>query len=194
MRKAIILALFVSLVIPAIVTDERVNAQRAELDPQVASQRAPAGSKIAPQIEAALTLLQDGEMITVIVTLTEQADLSRIPGASRAARQQGVIRALQALANASQKQIKGFLTTREAQGLVSRVDSFWVFNGLGVTATPEVIQELAARDDVYKITPDEISIAPSQSNSNPEPKQLFHAPDPANLRRNKIHFATYRDW
>ena len=169
MRKAIILALFFSLIVPLVLTAGPASAQLAALNRQASSQQTPAGGeKIAPQVLADLDTLGDGEMVSVIVTLVDQADLRRIPGASRAARLQGVIRALQAKATASQKQIEKLLALREAQGQVSRVDSFWVFNGLAVTATAEVIQELAARADVQAITPDDIQIVPAQAPAPPE--------------------------
>ena len=117
-------------------------------------------AKIDAQLQAEMASLAPGQMTTAIVTLQDQADLSRIPGATRAARQQGVIRALQAHANASQQQVQAFLRAREAQGLVSKTTPFWVFNGLSVTATPEVFQELAARADVAAIRPDAIQVAP----------------------------------
>jgi subtilisin family serine protease len=117
-------------------------------------------AKIDAQLQAEMASLAPGQMTTAIVTLQDQADLGRIPGASRAARQQGIIRALQAHANASQRQVQAFLRAREAQGLVSQTIPFWVFNGLSVTATPAVFQELAARADVAAITPDAIQVAP----------------------------------
>jgi len=121
---------------------------------------APAG-KIAAQVETRLAAIRTGEMTTVIVTLNDQAELRRIPGASRAARQRGVIQALQAKAEASQRQIQALLAVRKAHGKVGQVTPFWVFNGLAVTATEDVIRELAARADVVRITPDEIPIAPT---------------------------------
>ena len=169
MRKAIILALILSLIVPVILTDGPFSASLAALNFQAAFQGAPVrGEKIAPQVLGDMAALGDGEMLPVIVTLVDQADLSRIPGASRAARQQGVIRALQAKAAASQKQIKKLLVLREAQGQVSRIDSFWVMNGLGVTATPAVIQELAAWADVAQITSDDIQVVPAQTPAPPE--------------------------
>ena len=57
------------------------------LVPQIGAQADPAAQeKTAPEVQAALADLPEGEMMTVIVTLVDQADLSRIPGASRAAR------------------------------------------------------------------------------------------------------------
>src|SRR5512136_80317 len=110
-------------------------------------------------------------MITVIVTLAQQADVSQVNGADRAARQQGVIRALQATAQASQRPINAFLQSRRLQGLAGHQSSLWVFNGLAVTATADVIRELAARSDVAKITPDAISIVAASPLAANAPEQ-----------------------
>ena len=138
-----------------------------------------AGDKIDPQFQAEMATLSPGQMATAIVTMRDQADLTQIPGADRAARQQGIIRALQAQANASQRQVQALLQAREAQGLVSQATPFWVFNGLSVTAVPDVFQELAARDDVAAITPDAIQVTPValQATAAPEPNlSVIHAP------------------
>jgi subtilisin family serine protease len=141
---------------------------QAELPPAAPAWRpAPSELKMAPAVEAAIASLQPGEMITVIVTLRDQADLSQIVGAGRAARQQGVIRALQAKAAATQRSILALLSVRSAQGSVDQVTPFWVLNALAVTATSEVIQELAARADVQSITPDGIEIVPAQLPAEP---------------------------
>jgi serine protease AprX len=134
-----------------------------------------AGGKIDAQLQAEMADLAPGQMTTAIVTLKDQAALGQIPGANRAARQQGAIRALQAHTNASQKQIQGFLRARAAQGLVSQTIPYWVFNGLSVTATPEVFQELAARDDVATITPDAIQVTP-QTAAPESNLSVIHAP------------------
>lgn len=141
----------------------------------VAGTPTPGEGKIAPELQATLAAAGPDEMITAIVTMRDQADLSQIPGATRAARQQGVIRALQAHADASQKQIRAFLRSREAQGLVSQTIPFWIFNGLSVTATPGVFGELAARDDVAKITPDAIQVeaTPLQAEAASEANLTF---------------------
>jgi len=145
----------------------------------VAAPSSPGAEKVAPELQATLDAAAPDEMITAIVTMRVQADLSQIPGADRAAHQQGVIRALQAQADASQKQIRAFLRSQEAQGTVSETIPFWVFNGLSVTATPGVFQELAARDDVARITPDaiEVELAPLQADASAEPNlSVVNAP------------------
>lgn len=121
----------------------------------------PNGSeKIAPQLRDALASHRPGEMITAVVTLRTQAELPR-DGRDRVARLQGVIQALQATADAAQQPVRTLLAERQAAGLVASVTYFWIFNGLSITAAPEVIQELAARADVLTLTPDEIDIVPA---------------------------------
>ena len=150
MRKAIIFSLIIILLLSFSSTKSIALASTQTL--------ASASQKIDPQVQSDLNRMGSGEMLTTIVTLTDQTDLSNIPGANHAARQQGVIRALQAKADASQKQITAYLASQTAQSNVSNFSSFWVFNGLSVTATSEVIQELAARQDVAKVTSDQIDI------------------------------------
>lgn len=130
----------------------------------------PPGEKIPLELQNTLAEMQADQMITVIVTLNEQADLSFIPGATRAARLTGIIRALQAVSEQSQASLRFLIDQYRGQGKAADVVPFWVFNGLSVTATAEVIQELAARSDVMSVTPDQIDIEPSAplSTSIPE--------------------------
>ena len=115
------------------------------------------------------------DMLTVIVTLRQQADLSRVNGADRAARQHGVIRALQAVANANQIRLRNLLETRKTQGSVEKYESLWVFNGLSVTATASVINELAGHPDVFLIAPDDLPIVPALGSAEPN-LALVNAP------------------
>jgi subtilisin family serine protease len=137
-------------------------------------------NKVEPDVQVSLDQLQSNDMLSVIITMADQADLSQIPGVGRAARLQGVIRALQAKAQASQVQIRAFLTAQAAQGKVGQVTPFWVFNGLSVTATADVLQELAARPDVQILSPDDIQIVPTGLNAFAAPGtnlSLVHASD-----------------
>jgi subtilisin family serine protease len=172
MRKFIFLMLMIVLLLP-VGFSERTS-------PLVAASNMPAGEgKIDPGLLSDLNILQFNEKMTVIVTLVEQADLSNIPGASRAARLEGVIRALQAVATNTQKPVLALLAAYQAQGSVSQVTSFWVFNGISVTATQAVIQELAARPDVLKITTDTLNIVPvAPLELNPPAANLTHVNAP----------------
>jgi len=142
-----------------------------------AQQPAPADT-ISPELQSALDALQPGGMLTVIVKLSQHADLSSTIGQTKEQRLRRVIVALQATARAAQAPVLVFLQLRSAQGLVSQITPFWVFDGLSVTTTGEVILELAARNDVESITPDATDVTPSSpATGPPEPNlALINAP------------------
>lgn len=117
--------------------------------------------KIAPDVQSMLEAMDDGEMIAVIVTLKAQADLTGITDNNRRIRINRLINALKSLADATQRDIRELLNLRLSEGKVSQYESFWIFNGLAVTATSEVIDELAARPEVRSITPDESISGPA---------------------------------
>lgn len=94
------------------------------------------------------------DMRSVIVTLREQADVSSVRGPTRADRLRTVIALLQATATRTQTEVLRMLADRAAQGSVSSVTPYWVFNGLAVTATPQVVRELAARPEVAFVSSD----------------------------------------
>ena len=117
--------------------------------------------KLDPNLKATLATLAPGEMTTVIVTLRDRADLAAISGASRPARLKAAILALRNKATLSQVGIHALLRARAAQGKVARTSSFWIVNGLSVTATVGVIQELTLFPGVESIAPDEVPVVPT---------------------------------
>lgn len=140
----------------------------------------PGAAALAPEIQAALDLLQEGEMLTVIVKLRSQADLSHIVDRDRQVRISQVIKTLQNQANATQNHLRALLELRKNEGLVGDYKSFWIFNGLVVTATAEVIEELAARPEISQISPDEADVAPAaQTGGNPPEPNLSLVNGPA---------------
>jgi serine protease AprX len=150
MRKIITLLFVIVLVIPASILT--INASAAS-----GSQSAPL---IDPQVQNALVSMQPGDMLTVIVTLREQADLTRVKGVDFAARQQGVIQALQATANSSQGRLVGWLNSYRTEGLVNNFQSLWIFNGLSVTAEKSIIRQLELDPEIQTIMPDNRQIVP----------------------------------
>lgn len=153
MRKVIILVMLIVLCLPFFTSMNRALA--ANTHPQTP------GTKIDPQVQAKLNAMRPGEMITVIVTLAQQTDLSRISGRTRVARQENAIRALQSTADVAQRPIRSLLKTRRDSKAARQEIPFWVFNGMSVTATREVVLELAARSDVQSIGDDAIQIVPA---------------------------------
>jgi len=97
---------------------------------------------------------------TVIVTLKDRADLSALRGLPRTERRRAIVEALQRRALLGQVALRALLAVRRIQGQVSQVTPLWVANALSVTATPAVIQELAARAEVLSVTPDGIAVVP----------------------------------
>jgi len=132
-------------------------------------------NKLDSALQASLKKLQPADMVTVIVTLRQRADISRVTGSNRHERQRGVIQALQTTANSTQGRLKTLFNTRRQQGLVQKFESLWIINGFSVTATASVINELVQHPDVYSISPDDIQIVPAYG--NPEPNiSLVNAP------------------
>ncbi len=115
------------------------------------------------------------EMVSVIVVLKDQADLRAIKEPRRNERVKQVVKKLKKEAMISQRGLIALLEAYQRQGKVATYTSFWVFNGLAVTATEEVITELAARPEVKSITLDEIIYA--------ESSETFTAPPEYNLTR-----------
>lgn len=152
--------LFSALLIVAVLASFLGIWQIVQASPMPWGSLSAAPEKISASLQAAINALQPGDMLTVIVTLKDQANLSAPGLQTPQARQQAAIQKLQALARASQQAIASFLAVSQGQGKVARVTPFWIFNGLSVTASAAVIQELAARPDVASITPDATDIIP----------------------------------
>jgi subtilisin family serine protease len=138
------------------------------------------GDKISPDLQAQLDSLQSDETITVIVQLRQQANLPQEKGLGRAERLSRVIEALTVTADKTQGPVKKILEEKKSKGKVKKYISFWIFNGFSVTATSDVILELAAHPDVLSISSDELDIIPTSESlalSNPEANvSLVNAP------------------
>jgi subtilisin family serine protease len=122
-------------------------------------------AKIDPGVLTTLDALAPGKMVAVIVTLRDQAALGSITATSRAARLVAVVQALKRKAEETQRPLRTLLARRQAEGRVAEATPFWVFNGLAVTATAEVVREIAARPEVLRITPDSSIEAPTAAAS-----------------------------
>lgn len=101
------------------------------------------------------------ERIAVIVRLRDQLDHRTLAALQNedehpATRQRRVVSLLQARAQRAQPGIITRVADRERRGEARLMRSFWIINGLALEATPETLQELAARDDVAEIIPDRV--------------------------------------
>ena len=118
-------------------------------------------TKIAPDVQQALENLAPGQRLAVIVTFEEQADLRHVKGTDRAQRLRRLIATLQQTAQSTQEPYRLMLADLSRTAQVNQVTFFWIFNGLSMAATPEVIAELASRSDVRSITLDRTFPAPA---------------------------------
>ena len=131
--------------------------------PSALAQTPTSDGSISPALEAELEQLDAGEMIGVIVTLKDQVDLKALPRAGRSSRLRTLVSTLKGKSAATRGPITRFLASRKARGEVASVRPLWIFNGLAVTATADVVRDLAARGDVLRVAADEVVTAPAPS-------------------------------
>lgn len=124
----------------------------------------------------------DADIFDVIVELR---DPSPIPAPRRADEARGrVVAELQAYARSAQAGILAQLDALQAAGHVTRVRSFWIFNGLAVRADRAALLALAARDDVRMIRENAVvAMAPAPAPVVPEsvPAAVALSASPWNL-------------
>lgn len=123
--------------------------------------------KLNPLLLAQIVGQASGEMHAVVVILKNQLDPKQAslqgPGNSP---QERLIRALQAQAASSQKEIRKSLQAARLAGKAAQINYFWIVNAFSLQAAPGVIQALAARPDVQSIELEGIFQAPVAANTS----------------------------
>jgi subtilisin family serine protease len=138
---------------------------------------------VSSHVTVALANLKPGEMITVIVTFREQLDLSVVnqaEGKSRAEIQKNLIHLLQSTYQSQQYRVQQTINARIVQGKAAEMIPFWIFNGMAITATKEVIQELYNLPEILSITPNLVFEAPAHTPESIESEtnlNLINAPE-----------------
>lgn len=117
-------------------------------------------AKIEPQLSSKLGTLIGSEEISVIVFMKEKPAISALSGTRG-----DKISTLNRFSERSQRGISEALTRKKQRNKKISFNRFWTFNGLGLTAPKDVIEEIAARDDVEKIVLNRIFRLP------PRPKE-----------------------
>ncbi|MFC6285358.1 S8 family serine peptidase [Nocardioides sp. GCM10027113] len=127
------------------------------------------GNAAAAPVDAAAvrTAPARGETTTVVVSLRQQADLDAIDAPTRRRRLRAVVTALQDAADTGQQALTTRLDTWAAQGRVTEYEPLWVTDAVSVTATPEVIDAIAARADVVDVVPDAVVLSPAYAPAEP---------------------------
>jgi subtilisin family serine protease len=123
---------------------------------------------LAPDLQATLAQAFPDEKLKVIVRMVEETDISVFPPGQREA----MVQHLKDFASRSQRDI---LASLPAYGdKVAKVKPFWIYNGIFLEATKEVILALAKRPDVGYIEEDKvIQVEPLQEGkSEPKPSGI----------------------
>ena len=154
---------------------------------RVADASGRATSAREPLIDATVSaeLAQAGpnQDLTVIVHMRDRASLASASRGTRRQRLRAVEQALRSTSDTSQVGLRTLLRDRQVQGRVRSFEPLWVTNSVIVTATADVIQELARRADVASITADTIDVVPTGTPAAPpEPNvSIVNAPTLWNL-------------
>ena len=116
---------------------------------------------VSNDVEQQMAGSTGGDMLTVIVKFRQQADVHRQRSGNRQARQKSLIDEMHTVADSTQAPMRSLLTSRERDGRVAKFQPLWVVNGVSVTATPDVIDELSRRPEVESISSDIADVVPT---------------------------------
>ena len=106
-------------------------------------------SKVKQKVTEALS--EDG-VASVILHLTEKADLQANAAGDWQSRGRNVVDALRNVASNSQAPLLSFLRANQLLNKASAIESLWICNCIVVTADAETIAALAGRSDVESIS------------------------------------------
>ena len=126
--------------------------------------------KIHPDLGAKLNTLHSNDEVAVIVTLNDQQDMKEFKGNDKRIRRSWIKRSLKDKADKSQKQLKKFLKQKKGR----KITPFWIFNGIAVTLSAGVVDELAKQPGVQSVQLDGVV-------SQPQPIAASVAPPEWNL-------------
>jgi subtilisin family serine protease len=106
--------------------------------------------RLTPDLQERMGRAGPDERIRIIVRLGREADISAFSKSDR----EGMVRHLRAFAAESQS---GILAVLPGYGdKVARIRPFWIYNGIALEATKEVVLDLAKRSDVGYIEEDRV--------------------------------------
>ncbi len=125
----------------------------------LAGQAASAQGVVAPELETELSRIGAGERVSVIVRFTADQD-GVIPKSARAqrdaSRRAELVTFLKTRMSTSRRAVQDLVE----QPAVSGVVELWGINGLALTASPSIIQTIAARPGVARISLDAVVAEP----------------------------------
>ena len=121
---------------------------------------------IHPQLAEKLEVLNENETIEVIVHMKAQADLTTMPKGTPKAEK---IQYLQYFAAQHQADLIGYLESLGDKVTINQ--TWWIFDGLMFTSTEDIIEAVAAREDIdYVIDNFDSYITPLNKGEEIEPR------------------------
>jgi len=100
--------------------------------------------KTSPEVKS---LMLKGEKVPIIVIMKDQPSFNALSG-------ENAVPVLKRNAKNSQHSIAVLLDKEKKRDNADKIKQFWIVNAIAVNATPELIEQLSARDDVESIEPD----------------------------------------
>ncbi|WP_326188321.1 S8 family serine peptidase [Bacillus sonorensis] len=95
-----------------------------------------------------------------------------------------VLTSLKTKAERTQKDLKTYLEKEEKKGTAKQVESFYIVNGMAVTATKEVMEKIAAFPEVEKVLPNQtIKLSETEKASIETSKKASASEAAANIRQ-----------
>jgi subtilase family serine protease/subtilisin family serine protease len=150
----------------------------------LASALAAHAGTIHPNLAARLAATPEEGEVAVIVEMEARANPAAAAATAarndRRARGRAVVAELRSHSDRTQGSIRAALAQERSSGQAKTVRPFWVFNGLAVTARPEVIRKLANRNDVKEVRLD-VAIAPPRMVRSSTPSPASTAPPVWNI-------------
>lgn len=157
------LCLLIPLLLP------KGTAVSAKTQPHVSMKKANAtgGVKVSNKLEKQF---KDKEKVTFLIKFKEQVNTHKIAkeAAQTAGKQKlsayktelnkrsAVVSSLRAKATETQVGVKKYLTEQKKEGNAKDIRSYFIVNGMAVTATKEVMEKVASFPEVDKVLPNEI--------------------------------------
>ena len=133
MRRLVLFSLFFCILIPWTTANAQIG-------------------KITPELQKTLQSSHPEEEVSVIITLSDKADIRPFKGMPKPFRRAGILRALKNKADLTQRPLMVFLEGRRAK----KIKSLWLTNGMAVTVKADVIHELAVLPEVESIRLDAV--------------------------------------
>ncbi|WP_084215521.1 S8 family serine peptidase [Jeotgalibacillus campisalis] len=127
-------------------------------------------------------LYKEDEMVTFLVRMNEQVDTASVAkeadekavqsnltsSKAQITKRSKIVNELRSTAKVSQERVMDLLQKQESKGYAKDIKSFYIVNGLAVTATKDVMEKIALLPEVASIDPNEIRAVIDTETAAPE--------------------------